>query len=456
MALGLVIAVLSLELVYRLVALPPDYQPDRHEAALPQVESAIEAAIENEPLTTEVDDLPLEPALAVLTLSRRLALPPRRAADVLPVSAAGSTEPAPSATTRTVATAHTVVALAPVDDAPGLRLTRRIDRPAARVAAVLGAPPAAGDVPLAAAVGPLVADPTPAPQPSAVVFEERALPLAEGVVPVALPAVPRRPPPGPRGDGAPLVAIVIDDMGYSPAALGRLAAMPGPLTLSFLPSADATPALLEATRGRDFELVLHLPMEPLGDANPGPEALMVNLDEAEMRRRIRWAIDRVPGAVGVNNHMGSRFTADVRGLEIVMDELRQRRLFFVDSRTNSTSFAERVARAAGIPTTGRDIFIDHDPTPTAIARQLAAIERFARYTGNVIAIGHPYPTTLAALETWLPTLAGRGFRLSRLSEVLAHRLCAMPASGVEPCGPSLHLVGNVAAVFKSEPAEAAP
>jgi polysaccharide deacetylase 2 family uncharacterized protein YibQ len=202
--------------------------------------------------------------------------------------------------------------------------------------------------------------------------------------------------------------------------------------------------------------MVHLPMEPIGDANPGPEALLVGLDEAELRRRVRWALAQVPSAVGVNNHMGSRFTAHAAGLEIVMDELRQSRLFFIDSRTNPASAAERVARRFGIPSTGRDIFIDHDPSPGAIARQLASIERFAARHGAVIAIGHPYATTLEALEAWLPTLAERGFRLVRASEVLAERLCADLTAAGDGCRPALHLAGTREGTFRLPAPAAAP
>ena len=299
--------------------------------------------------------------------------------------------------------------------AAGLRLSRQLDPGPRRAAAVVALAPAAGK------------------RPNAVASE--AAPVT-----------------GPAAAEPALVGIIIDDMGYSPAALRRLIAMPGPLTLSFLPDAEATPALLAQASGHDFEIMLHLPMEPMGDQDPGQQALRVGMEEDELRQRVRRAIDQVPGAVGVNNHMGSRFTADTRGIEIVMEELRRRWLFFIDSRTNPLSVAESTALARGIPATGRNVFIDHDPSAAAIVRQLAIIERVARHGGSVVAIGHPYPTTLAALAAWLPTLEGRGFRLVRASEVVAARLCGkrgMPNSpgGERDCTPSLRLIGNDAAIL---------
>jgi uncharacterized protein len=407
--------VLALELVYRIVALPPDYLADQHVRASP-------------------------------------------ASEVTPASGQLMADPAVAQTAK----APSVVATVPNGPVPGLQLSRRIEAPLSRAPQVLAAAPATGEPPMPD--GPTVVavtQPPPAfaaapvkPGPPAAGNRAPLQPAAELSL-VALPVVPLRPPPAPGSQDQPLVAIIIDDMGYSPASLGRLAEMPGPLTLAFLPYAVSTPGMVDAAHKGDFELLLHLPMEPLGDADPGPDALLVDLDEAELRRRVRWAIGQVPGAIGVNNHMGSRFSVDPRGLEVVMKELRAAGLYFLDSRTHPASLAERIARHGGVPTTSRDIFIDHDPTPAGIARQLVAIERFARYHGSVVAIGHPYPTTLDALATWLPTLAGRGFRLARLSEVLAQRLCAGALGAAEPCGPALQLIGYQAGA-PAGPAAAVP
>jgi uncharacterized protein len=402
--LGLLVLVLTLELVYRLVALPPDYREQRL-AALSE--------------STEATAVP--PA----DLAAELAL-------VEPASGGPALE-------------------------PGLRLERRLVAPARREVARLAIDPilAAGRaspatpfgtfadpaLAAAAAVPSATADPAPAYEGSAAL--------------VNLPLPPVRPPAADQRRREPLVAIVIDDMGYSPASLGRLARLPGPLTLAFLPYADATGSMLRAARRGDFEIMLHMPMQPLGDADPGPEALLVGLSAEELRRRVRWAIDRVPGAVGVNNHMGSRFTADAEGLAVVMEEFRRHGLYFLDSRTNAQSQAERTARAVGLPASRRNVFIDHDPDPRAIAQQLALIERVAQRHGTVVAIGHPYPTTLAALESWLPSLERRGFRLARVSEVIAQRLCG-EGRRADDCGPHVVLVGGDATVLPQEADEAAP
>lgn len=402
--LGLSIVVLSLELVYRLVALPPDYR-ERLEAAGP-----------------------IEPVVAE------------------------SAPAAPDLTAETLATIEPSAGVAVAPTLPeGLRLTRQLEPQPRRVIARL---PGAAE--LAAGAGTAATPFGTTADPALGAATRPATTTAVGVTAtlVTLPVPPRRLAARPPSE-APLVAIIIDDMGYSPAALARLARLPGPLSLAFLPYADATRPILEMAQRGDFELMLHLPMEPQGDANPGPEALMVGLEPAELRRRVRWAIGEVPGAVGVNNHMGSRFSADAPGLEVVMDELRRHGLYFLDSRTNPESLAERAARAAGLPASSRNVFLDHDPDPRAITRQLTLVERVARRQGTVIAIGHPYPTTLAALEAWLPSLERRGFRLARVSEVIAERLCRA-GGGPDGCGPGLYLARGDVPIAPQESSRAAP
>ncbi len=281
--------------------------------------------------------------------------------------------------------------------------------------------------------------------------------IAGAAAPVVMPpmqAKPRRQPLVPPGQ-APLVSIIIDDMGYSPRSLARLAALPGPVTLAFLPYADSTPAMLAAAGQGEFDIFLHLPMQPLGDANPGINALLADLDETEFRKRVRQALAAVPGAVGVNNHMGSRVTAMPQPMRWVMDELRQQPLLFVDSRTNPESVAEATAELLGLPATGRDVFIDHLPEPEAIARQLALIERIARREGSVVAIGHPYDTTLRALERWLPDIEQRGFRLASVADVIAYRHCGDAAFDPWTCRPELQLVGTGAIALPPGPLPAA-
>jgi len=198
----------------------------------------------------------------------------------------------------------------------------------------------------------------------------------------------------------PAIAIVIDDLGSDPVAARKAIALPKGVSLAFLPYPDATPALAkEAARG-GHEILVHVPMEPEGTTDPGPNALLTSLPAAENARRLEWDLSRVPGYAGINNHEGSRFTADRVALTPVMETLADRRLFFLDSRTTTATAVVPLARAFGVPSAGRDVFLDDVETPAAIAAALSQTEEIARRDGVAIAIGHPRPETLAALAAW--------------------------------------------------------
>jgi polysaccharide deacetylase 2 family uncharacterized protein YibQ len=142
-------------------------------------------------------------------------------------------------------------------------------------------------------------------------------------------------------------------------------------------------------------------MQALGGQNPGPMALNSGMAADEIARRLGWNLAQVPGLVGINNHEGSRFTADSASLEPVMASLRARHLFFLDSRTGPDSQAEAAARAAGVLTAGRDVFLDDDPSQAAVGAQLETLAREAKRAGVAIAIGHPHDVTLKMLAAWL-------------------------------------------------------
>jgi polysaccharide deacetylase 2 family uncharacterized protein YibQ len=226
------------------------------------------------------------------------------------------------------------------------------------------------------------------------------------------------------------VAIIIDDMGPAHAASARAAGLPGPLTLSFLPYADGLPTLTQQARLRGHEIFLHMPMEPLGSENPGPNALLVGMNQGMLRDRLEWALGRVPGATGMNNHMGSRLTSDATSMPVIMDVLREQQLAFVDSRTASESVAAAAAAEAGLPHTSRDVFIDHQPTDAFVRHQLRQIETLARQRGTVVAIGHPLPVTLSALESWIPAAKARGIEFVTASSMIELRGC----DGATPAG----------------------
>nr|WP_281382996.1 divergent polysaccharide deacetylase family protein [Dissulfurirhabdus thermomarina] len=227
-------------------------------------------------------------------------------------------------------------------------------------------------------------------------------PFEERVRPGPPPAPAAR---SPRPHARPRVALLIDDLGYDLELDRAFYEIDADLSFSFLPGAPYTEVLAgeAARRGRD--VLVHVPMEPMDPGvDPGPGALRVDLPPGELRARLRWCLSEVPGAVGANNHMGSRFTRDAAAMSVVLAELRHRGLFFVDSRTASGSTGLATAAALGVPAAARTVFLDDDPSPRAIRRQLRRVVAAARRRGEVVAIGHPYPATWEVLSEELPRL----------------------------------------------------
>ena len=156
-------------------------------------------------------------------------------------------------------------------------------------------------------------------------------------------------------------------------------------------------------------------------AQTGPDPLRIDLPPAVNAARLRAALAAVPDIVGLNNHMGSVATRDPALMDIVAREANNHGMLFLDSVTIPHSVALARAEIAGVPSAARDVFIDNVADPTVIGGQLAIIETLARHYGYAIAIGHPRPHTLEALEAWLPTLAAKGFVLWPIAATVALR-----------------------------------
>lgn len=219
--------------------------------------------------------------------------------------------------------------------------------------------------------------------------------------------------------GRPLVAIVIDDMGVDHKRSLEMVAMPAPLTLSYLTYARNIRKQTAAARAVGHELMLHVSMEPGSHAvDPGPNVLLTGESDTEIRSRLDWGLNRFSTYIGINNHMGSKFTADAAGMRVVMEELKKRGLIFLDSRTTSKTVGAKIAHEIGVTVVERNIFLDNVNAKDAILKQLAALVRVARHRGAAIAIGHPRDGTIAALKAWLPTAAGLGVDVVPLSAVI--------------------------------------
>jgi polysaccharide deacetylase 2 family uncharacterized protein YibQ len=249
---------------------------------------------------------------------------------------------------------------------------------------------------------------------------EASAPSAHGVR-VDLAAEPPAPPLRLRGKpvAAPIIAIVIDDLGGDVVHTSRAIALPREIALAFLPYPPDAPMLARAAGRRGHEVLVHVPMQAMGAADPGPMALSADLPRAEILRRLDWDFARVPGFVGINNHEGSKFTADRAALAPVMERLAGRGGFFFDSRTTADTQVMPAARAYGVETAARDVFLDDVPTVDAVDAQLRALEARARQQGAAIAIGHPHEITLDAVAYW--AAHHDGFELVTLREAIRRK-----------------------------------
>lgn len=245
--------------------------------------------------------------------------------------------------------------------------------------------------------------------------------LALGVGGIAAAAPDKRPA---------LVSIIIDDLGNSLAHGRRVIALPAPIALAILPHTAYSATLATEAQHARKEVLLHLPMQPLADADPGPGAVEIGMPARELDLTLEYNLRTVPHAIGVNNHMGSRMTQDAGAMRALLDALRARgNLFFLDSRTGAHSTVARVGHERGVPILARDVFLDHDLDRGAIRARLSELVAIARRRGHAIGIGHPHTQTFAALEAWLATAAGENIRITPLSELLRpthHRRDASP------------------------------
>lgn len=207
------------------------------------------------------------------------------------------------------------------------------------------------------------------------------------------------------GANAGTVALVIDDLGYSTASARRALSLPPPVTVAILPHTPYAGRIARAAERARIDALVHLPMEAHSHA-PQPGMLRANMSAENFRTRVQRALAEVPGAIGVNNHMGSRLTGDAEPMALLMDELVGSGLVFIDSRTTARSRAADAARAAGVASAERDVFLDHDQDTAAIERQVARWLQLGRTRGCALAIAHPRPETFAVLERVLPRAQG--------------------------------------------------
>ena len=216
--------------------------------------------------------------------------------------------------------------------------------------------------------------------------------------------------------GEPVLAIVIDDLGESVSFAQRLAKLDVPVTFSIWPGSSHMEKVARLAHAADQDILVHQPMEPMNypRVNPGPGAVLTNMPSERIRRVVAENLDRVPCALGFNNHMGSRFTQNGSAVAAALGGVRERKMFVLDSLTHPRSRIPHEAGKLGVPYLRRDIFLDVVRGENAIVRQLRKAEQVALVQGYAVAIGHPFPETLAALRRWSKERNGR-VRVERLS-----------------------------------------
>ena len=237
------------------------------------------------------------------------------------------------------------------------------------------------------------------------------------IIPLSLTEKPKRPGTV-RKPGS--VAIVIDDMGTSIQELNALMSLDVPLTFSVIPQLPHATEVARTAHGRGYEVIVHLPMEPKGypQRRLEKDGLLMSLSDDAIDRQMRRYLELVPYASGANNHMGSRYTEDASKMLPVMQVLREKRLYFLDSKTTPLSVGNSLAHEVGIRSVSRNVFLDNVQELGAIRTQLEQVAQIARKRGYAVAICHPHKATIEALALVLPALKAEGITFVKLSQVV--------------------------------------
>ncbi|MEK6371356.1 MAG: divergent polysaccharide deacetylase family protein [Acidobacteriota bacterium] len=230
-------------------------------------------------------------------------------------------------------------------------------------------------------------------------------------------AIPRKQkPPAPRRAD---IVLILDDVGFDRQPMAPAMAIDPNVNFAVLPNSRNAREVASALHARGFEVLCHLPMEPEGypAVSPGAGAVLTTMSDAEIARATRANIGSVPFARGVNNHMGSRATADRRVMTSVLGALPDG-MYFIDSKTTGNSVAGALAHSMHVKTASRNIFLDDVQSEAEIRRQLASLTQAAEEHGVAVGIGHMYPSTIKVLGDAAPSLRARGVRFVRASAVV--------------------------------------
>jgi len=215
------------------------------------------------------------------------------------------------------------------------------------------------------------------------------------------------------------LAIILDDLGNDRTVADAVFALGYPLTISVLPNRPHSVDIAEAAHRRGYQVMLHLPMESVGNGKPESQELRPGMSAREVSALVNGFLRAVPDVAGVNNHQGSQSTADAALMAELMPVLRDRKLFYIDSRTTAATVAYDTARKAGVRAAFRNVpFLDDVAEISAVSKQLQRAIRDAQEKGGAVAIGHPHPATLTALREVLPQAKSQGVRLVFASDLV--------------------------------------
>ena len=217
-----------------------------------------------------------------------------------------------------------------------------------------------------------------------------------------------------------IIAIIIDDFGYRNDHISNgFLELPAKLTYAIIPGHGHSQLFSKKAYDAGYEIIVHLPMENIGKTYGEEEyVLMSYFQDDEIKSRINSAFDNLPEAIGLNNHQGSRGTADSRVMTLLAGVIKDKKKFFIDSRTTSNSLANSTMRRYNVPTNQRDVFLDNDLDEEKIKTQLYKLADVSERKGIAIGIGHVKPQTLNVLKNEIPVLKQKGFRFEFVSRLV--------------------------------------
>jgi uncharacterized protein len=241
-----------------------------------------------------------------------------------------------------------------------------------------------------------------------------AAPVKQKPVKVTVAPKMRKPLPAAKGT----IAIVIDDWGYNVSNVQAVQEIPYPLTMAILPNLPYSQKVAESLHSKGFEIILHCPMEPLQKMALEKNTILTNMDGETIKKIIDDNLRVLPYMRGISNHMGSRATEDNRTMQIIMSELKNKGLYFLDSFVTPRSVAESEAFRLGVSFVKRDIFLDNQSDQAYIKQQMSKLIARARSHGFAVGIGHDRKNTLEVLRQAMPEAAKEGYKFVYLSDLV--------------------------------------